>query len=160
MKLENIKTKAEMESFVDYIVGENRECEKNLLMAVTVFLKTYCPVAEQDYDHLIQILLSTKVCKQMRHPISDFDTLMSQVESVEPEAPCLVYYDAYKSYPDGVANQAAGNLIYRLTRKNESWPKRPAASILKPTGETWKPVNDWMKPNDSPKKDDDDFDFF
>ena len=161
MKLENIKTKAEIESFVDYIVGENRECEKNLLMAVTVFLKTYCPIAEQDYDHLIQILLSTKVCKQMRHPTSDFDTLMSQVESVEPEAPCLVYYDAYKSYPDGVANQAAGNLIYRLTRKNGSWPKRPLVTILKPAGEHWKPVDEWFaKSNDAPKKDEDDFNFF
>lgn len=168
-KLVDIKTKAEMEKFVDKIVGENKECEKNLLMAIALFMKSYCPTNEQDCEHMIQILLASKVCKQMRHPMSDFDNIMLQVATVEPDAPCLVYYDAYKMYPEGVANQAAGNLVYRLAKKKESWPKRPLGKILTETINSWKPtqewtaqpVSEWIKPNKkSSEKDDDDFDFF
>lgn len=168
-KLVDIKTKSEMEKFVDKIVGDNRECEKNLLMAVALFMKSYCPTNEQDCEHMIQMLLSTKVCKQMRHPMSDFDNIMLQVEIVEPDAPCLVYYDAYKMYPEGVANQAAGNLVYRLAKKKETWPKRFLGKLLTEKIDNWKPaqewtakpIESWIKPNDNPvDKDEDDFDFF
>lgn len=143
-KLVNIKTKAEMEKFVDYIIGENKECEKNLLMAIALFMKSYCPTNEQDCEHMIQLVLATKVCKQMRIPASDFDRIMSQVESVEPDAPCLVYYDAYKMYPDGVANQAAGNLVYKLSKYKTEWPKRSIGQVVKEQIDKLTPVKEWM----------------
>lgn len=128
-KFADINTKIDIELFVESVVGENKECEKNLLMTVALFLKYYCPVSDHDCQHMISLLLANTVSAGARHPRSNFDCLIEQIERIDTQSPCLVYYDAYKTYPVGVANQAIGNLVYKLSKSCPELPKRSVGNL-------------------------------
>jgi hypothetical protein len=122
MTFDAILTKEEFERFSDELIGENKECEKNLFSALYLFLKNFGAPTELDLKHILALLLATKVPRVMRNPSSDVDKLFDQVAIIDPNASCLIYYNAYKMYPEGMQNQAAGNLVYKVCRRLNDWP--------------------------------------
>ena len=113
--LKEIKTEQEVREIVEEIIGEGKECEKNLLSAVLLFLLRLCPNTEHDFTHALQLVLATKVSKGQRHPQSDLDKLFEQALTLDPMGAELRYYQAYKCYPDGMQGQAAGNVAYKIS---------------------------------------------
>ena len=114
-QLKEINTEQEIREIVEEIIGEGKECEKNLLSAVLLFLLRLCPNTEHDFTHALQLVLATKVSKGQRHPQSDLDKLFEQVMTLDPMGAELRYYQAYKCYPDGMQGQAAGNVAYKIS---------------------------------------------
>ena len=125
MELKNIKTKQELEEFANELIGEGKECEKNLFTALYLFLKDFVVESELDLEHMLSLTLATKLPRGMRNPSSDVDKIFEQISIVSSTASCLVYYNAFKLYPEGVQNQAAGNLAYKICSQLSAWPNNP-----------------------------------
>lgn len=113
-KVNELKTDQDVRSMVEEIIGEDKECEKNLLTSVLLFLLRDCPKEEHDFYHALQLVLATRKQRGQRNPMSDLDKIFEQVEVVEPKTTALNYYKAYKCYPDGMQGQAAGNIAYKI----------------------------------------------
>lgn len=141
MQIKNIKTKQEFEEFANELIGEGKDCEKNLLTALYLFIKDFCPADELDLEHVLALVLSTKIPRGLRNPQSDVDKIFEMVTIVNPTASCLVYHNAFKLYPEGMQNQAAGNLVYKICARLNDWPK------CSNTVEFGKPVDKWMDKN-------------
>jgi hypothetical protein len=121
MDFNTIHLKEDLEKFVNEMIGDGKECEKNLFSALYLFLR-YFTDAGLDLEHMLHLILQTKVPKGQRNPVSDVDRLFEKVESLDAHSACLIYYKAYKLYPEGVQNQAAGNLAYKICNCFENWP--------------------------------------
>ena len=113
-QLKEIKTEQEVREIVEEIIGEGKECEKNLLSSVLLFLLEYSPNTEHDFIHVTQLALATRIPKGQRNPMSSLDKLFEQVAAVDPMGTAVRYYHAYKCYPDGMQGQAAGNIVYKI----------------------------------------------
>ena len=67
MELKNIKTKQELEEFANELIGEGKECEKNLFTALYLFLKDFVVESELDLEHMLSLTLATKLPRGMRN---------------------------------------------------------------------------------------------
>ena len=151
MKFENIKTKQDLEKFVDELFGEGKACEKNLFSAIYLFIKDFCQPDEHDMEHVLSMVLATKVQHGQRDKRSDTDKIFEQMETVQPYASCLTYYNAFKLYPEGMQNQSAGNLAYKISTHMEKYPRveleaqaKEARAKHKQKEKTAQAVNEWM----------------
>lgn len=113
-RVNELKTEQEVREIAEEIIGEGKECEKNLLTAVILFLLAYNPETEHDFVHVTQLALATKLPKGPRNPQSDLDKIFEQIAAVDPMSRAMCYYNAYKCYPDGMQGQAAGNIVYKI----------------------------------------------
>ena len=147
MELKNIKTKQELEEFANELIGEGKECEKNLFTALYLFLKDFVVESELDLEHMLSLTLATKLPRGMRNPSSDVDKIFEQIAVVSSTATCLVYYNAFKLYPEGVQNQAAGNLAYKICGQLSAWPNNPHDSSSPFNNNKEQSVDSWMEKN-------------
>lgn len=112
IQLKDIKTIEELLILADDIIGENRECEKALFMALTTLLMTFHKEEERAWETVITLLLDTPAPKGPKNPQSPLDIRFSSV----PNSMSLTYYRIYKLYPEHASASASGNLAYKLLK--------------------------------------------
>ena len=121
MSLLPLDKKKDVDNWVSSIVGDGKECEKNLLTAVALFMKHYMPQHQHTISRAMSLILAAEPSKG-RHPKSALDKVMEQVKKVAPRDITLWYYKAYSLCPDGVKNQAIANVFYKLSIASDTWP--------------------------------------
>lgn len=118
----SINDKKDVDKWVSSIVGEGKECEKNLLTAIVLFIKHYTPQHQHTVSRAMSLTLAAQCPSKGRNPKSALDKVMEQVARVAPRDIILWYYQAYSLYPDGVKNQAIANVFYKLSTSIDTWP--------------------------------------
>lgn len=117
-----LQTKSDVDKWILAVIGEDKECEKNLLTAILLFMNHYTPAHQHTVSRIMKFLLCTKVPKGARAPRSDLDIIMEQLSLVSPHDISLWYYDAYTMYPDTIKAQAAANAFYKVSSLLDTWP--------------------------------------
>ena len=117
-----IGNKKDVDKWVSTIVGEGKECEKNLLTTIVLFMKHYMPQHQHTVSRALSLVLAAQCPVKGRNPKSTLDKVMEQVARVAPRDIALWYYRAYSLYPDGVKNQAIANVFYKLSASMDTWP--------------------------------------
>ena len=118
----SIENKQDVDKWVSSIVGEGKECEKNLLTTVVLFMKHYMPSHQHTVSRAMSLVLAAQCPSKGRNPKSTLDKVMEQVMRVAPRDIAIWYYRAYSLYPDGVKNQAIANVFYKLSSSMDTWP--------------------------------------
>ena len=116
-----LENKKGVDKWVSSIMGEGKECEKNLLTAVVLFMKHYMPQHQHTVSRAMSLVLAAEVPKG-RNPKSALDKVMEQVSRVAPHDITIWYYKAYSLCPDGLKNQAIANVFYKLSTSMDTWP--------------------------------------
>ena len=117
----NLDNKKNVDKWVTQIVGDGKECEKNLLTAIILFMKHYMPQHQHTPSRMMSLVLAAETPKG-RNPRSALDKVMEQVTRVAPHDIVIWYYKAYSLCPDGVKNQAIANVFYKLSTTMDTWP--------------------------------------
>ena len=181
--LKDFKTKKELEKLANKIIGDGNDCEKNLFMSASLFLQNYTAETENDWEHMLELVLANKSNFGQE---SDFDRIMSQISTIDPASSCLVYHRVYQLYPNNIRNIAAGNLSYAICRILDKWPRggakansgnpdivrstlqanneqnveKAALSRLRSTCNQIQPVDSWMSRGDNKTAHENKDDFF
>ena len=118
----SVEHKKDVDQWVSDIIGEGKECEKNLLTTIVLFMKHYMPSHQHTVSRAMSLVLAAQCPSKGRNPKSTLDKVMEQVTRVAPRDIAIWYYRAYSLCPDGMKNQAIANVFYKLSTSMDTWP--------------------------------------